>query len=180
MRIILIGFMSSGKSTIGKRLAHKMNMDFIDIDEAIESKYKMSISNFFELFGENKFRELERIILLESFEHDNTIISTGGGTPCFFDNMQLINEHGVSVYLKLHPNSIISRLLHTKKQRPLLKNLAADELADYVNTQLNNRSYYYQQARFTYEVENKKPNDIYLLLKHSFEEDGLIFSAIQH
>jgi shikimate kinase len=180
MRIILIGFMSSGKSTIGKRLAHKMNMDFIDIDEAIESKYRMSISNFFELFGENKFRELERIILLESFEHDNTIISTGGGTPCFFDNMQLINKHGISVYLKLHPNSIISRLLHTKKQRPLLKNMAADELAEYVKAQIIERAYYYQQAQFTYEVENKKPNEIYHLLKHSFNENGLIFPAFEH
>lgn len=171
--------MSSGKSTIGKQLARKMNMEFIDIDEAFESKYKMSITDFFELFGEDKFRELEHTILLESFKQNNIIISTGGGTPCFYNNMQLINEHGISIYLKLHPNSIIDRLLHTKKQRPLLKNLSQDELSNYVNIQLSKREFYYQQARFTYTVESKKPNEVYSLLKQSFEENELIFPNIQ-
>ncbi len=179
MRIILIGFMSSGKSTVGKHLARKMNMEFIDIDEAFESRYKMTITSFFELFGENKFRELEYDILLESFKLDNIVISTGGGTPCFYDNMQLINEHGISVYLKLHPKSIVERLLHTKKQRPLIKNLKPEELSNFVNTQLSERGHYYQQARFTYAVENKKPNEFYFLLKQSFEEAGIIFPNIQ-
>jgi shikimate kinase len=153
--------MSSGKTTIGKQL-----------------KFKITISNFFELFGENKFRELEHNILLESLKRDNVIISTGGGTPCFYDNMQLINEYGISVYLKLHPNSIINRLLNTKKQRPLLKNFTPDELSNYVNTQLNKREYYYLQAQFTYTIENKKPNELYNLLKKSFEEIGLMFPNI--
>jgi shikimate kinase len=179
MRIILLGFMSSGKSTIGKLVAFKMNMEFIDIDEAFESKYKMTITNFFELFGETKFRELEQIILLESLQQDNVIISTGGGTPCFYNNMQLINESGISVYLKLHPNSIVDRLLHTKKQRPLIKNLNPDELRLYVYTQLNKREFFYRQARFTYAIENKKPNELYFLLKESFKENGLIFPEIR-
>lgn len=172
--------MSSGKSTIGKQLARKMNMEFIDIDDAFESKYKMTISNFFDLFGEKKFRELERIVLLESLEQNHVIISTGGGTPCFFNNIELINSNGISIYLKLHPNSIINRLLHTKKQRPLLKNLNSEELSGYVNSQLSNRENYYQQARFIYSIENKKPNEVYYLLKRSFEENGLIFPSFQH
>ncbi len=179
MRIILIGFMSSGKSTIGKQLARKLNMEFIDIDDAFESKYKMTITNFFELFGEDKFRELEKGILLESLKQEHVVIATGGGTPCFFNNMQLINEHGISVYFKLHPNSIVDRLLHTKKKRPLLMNLSRDELNTYVNTQLNKRESFYQQARFTYTIENKKPNELYLLLKQSFEENELMFPNTQ-
>ncbi|MEI6694644.1 MAG: shikimate kinase [Bacteroidota bacterium] len=179
MRIFLIGFMSSGKSTIGKQLSRKMNLDFIDIDEAFESRYKMTITNFFELFGEAKFRELEQKILIESCLRDDVVISTGGGTPCFYNNMQFINSQGISVYLKLHPNSIIDRLLHTKKQRPLLKNLSPDELNIYVTSQLNKREYFYQQAKFTYAIENKKPNELYTLLKQSFIENGLIFPSVQ-
>ncbi len=178
MRIILIGFMSSGKSTIGRQLARKMNLEFIDIDEAFEEKYKMTITNFFDLFGEDKFRELERKVLLDSFKQDNVVISTGGGTPCFYNNIDIINKHGISVYLKLHPNSIIDRLLHTKKQRPLLKNLSLEELSSYVNSQLIKREFYYQQARFTYTVESKKPNELYFLLKQSFEENGLLFPVV--
>jgi len=179
MRIILIGFMSSGKSTIGKQLARRMNMEFIDIDEAFESKYKITISNFFEIFGEIKFRELERNILVESIKQDNVIISTGGGTPCFFDNIKLINENSISVYLKLHPNSIIDRLLHTKKQRPLIKDFNPEELCNYVNNQLIKRELFYLQARFIFSIENKKPNELFTLLKKSFEDNGLLFPYIQ-
>ncbi|MFZ4400256.1 MAG: shikimate kinase [Bacteroidales bacterium] len=179
MRIILVGFMSCGKSTIGKQLARRMNMESFDIDEAFESKYKMTINNFFELFGENKFRELEHGILMESLKQDNVIISTGGGTPCFYNNMQIINNNGISVYLKLHPKSIIDRLLNTKRQRPLLKNFTPEELSSFVYTQLSKRESYYSQSRFIFPIENKKPNEVYSLLKQSFDEIGLVFPTVQ-
>ncbi|MCX6231465.1 MAG: shikimate kinase [Bacteroidetes bacterium] len=174
MRIILVGFMSSGKTTVGRYLARKANMELIDIDEAFESRYKMSITSFFDLFGEAKFRELEHQILLDSFKHDNCIIATGGGTPCFFDNMNLIKENGISVYLKLHINSIVHRLLHTKKQRPLIKNLNPEELVEYVSKQINYRESFYNQAQFIYHLENKKPNEVYSLLKECLAEAGII------
>jgi shikimate kinase len=176
MKIILVGFMSSGKTTVGRYLARKTNMEFIDIDEAFEDRYKMSITSFFDLFGETKFRELEHQILIDNLNNENTIIATGGGTPCFFDNMQLINTHGISVYLKLHPNSIVSRLLHTKKQRPLLKNLKPEEMAEYVKQQITHRESYYNQAKFIYPLENKKPNEVYNLLKASLADKGIILA----
>jgi shikimate kinase len=166
--------MSSGKTTVGRYLARKTDMEFIDIDEAFENRFKMSITSFFDLFGEAKFRELEHQILLDCLKNEHAIIATGGGTPCFFDNMQLINNNGISVYLKLHPNSIVSRLLHTKKQRPLLKNLKPDELAEYVNQQIAYREDFYQQSNFIFTLENKKPIDVYNLLNACLIEKGII------
>jgi len=160
MQIILIGFMSSGKSSLGKQLAHKLNMDFIDIDEAFEERYKYSISDFFDRFGEEKFRELERNILQESLKNENAIIATGGGTACFYDNINLINEKGISIYLKLHPNSIFDRLIHTKKQRPLLKNLTQIELKEFINIQLIKREFYYNQAKIVVKAENIKTKNL--------------------
>lgn len=152
--------MSSGKSTIGRKLAYRFGMEFIDTDEAFEAKYKISIADFFEKFGEQKFRELEKQLLIEVLQTNNKIISTGGGTPCFYDNMQLINNMGFSVFLKLHPNSIFERLIHSKKQRPLLKNLSHDELKDFINKYLVIREKYYNLSHIIIKSENIKVNDL--------------------
>ncbi len=165
MNIILIGYMSSGKSTIGRKLAYRLGMEFIDTDEAFESKYKMAITDFFEIFGENKFRELERIVLTESLQNENTVISTGGGTPCFFDNMNIIKENGITVFLKLHPNSIFDRLIHSKKQRPLLKNLTLEELKLFIIKQLNVREQFYNLSEIIIKSENINTNDLINELK---------------
>jgi shikimate kinase len=165
MNIILIGYMSSGKSTIGRKLAYRLGMEFIDTDEAFESKYKMAITDFFEIFGENKFRELERIVLTESLQNENTVISTGGGTPCFFDNMNVIKENGITVFLKLHPNSIFDRLIHSKKQRPLLKNLTLEELKLFIIKQLNVREQFYNLSEIIIKSENINTNDLINELK---------------
>jgi shikimate kinase len=178
MRLFLIGFMSSGKSTVGRQLARKLNMEFVDIDNVFEEKYKISISDFFEKFGENKFRELERNILTETIKTDNILISTGGGTPCFYDNIQLINKSGISIYLKLHPNSIFDRLRNTKKQRPLINKLSETELKEYIIKQLNNREVFYNQANIVLKAENIKINNFYDVLKKIFEDQNLIFPSI--
>src|SRR5688500_7926474 len=101
MKVFLIGFMGSGKSTVGKKLAQKMTLDFIDLDAYIEKQRQKTISYFFENFGEEKFREIERDALAELLEKDNVVISTGGGTPCFFDNMEKIKKNGISVYIEM-------------------------------------------------------------------------------
>ncbi len=174
MNIILIGYMSSGKSTIGRKLAYRLGMEFIDTDEAFESKYKIAITDFFDRFGEVRFRELERLVLIESLQTENTIISTGGGTPCFFDNMQLINKQGISVFLKLHPNSIFDRLIHSKKQRPLLKNLTHDELKLFIIKQLSVREQFYNLSKIIIKSENIKTNDLLDELKNKIEDLKII------
>ena len=101
MKIFLIGFMGAGKTTVGKKLAKKMNYTFTDTDQIIEKTYKTSISTLFENKGENKFREIERRTLL-SINGENQIVSTGGGTPCYLNNMKWIKKNGISIYLKLN------------------------------------------------------------------------------
>ncbi len=123
MKIYLIGYMSSGKSTLGKTLANRLQLKFIDTDEAFETKYQISINDFFIKFGEEKFRELEHQLLSSLAKIEDAVISTGGGTPCYYNNIDIINENGISIYLKLHPKSIISRLKASKKQRPLVNDM---------------------------------------------------------
>lgn len=176
MNIILIGFMSSGKSTLGRKLAYRLGMEFIDTDEAFESKYKIAIADFFERFGEVRFRELERVVLLESLQSENTVISTGGGTPCFFDNMNIIKKNGITIFLKLHPNSIFDRLIHSKKQRPLLKNLTHNELKLFINKQLSVREPFYILSEIIIKSENIKTNDLIEELKVKIDNIEIINS----
>ncbi len=167
MRIYLIGYMSSGKSTLGKALATKLKYKFLDIDHAFEEKYKITINDFFERYGEDKFRELEHKLLISSFENDDIVVSTGGGTPCFFDNMELINANATSVYLKLHYKSVISRLKSTKKKRPLVKDKSNEEFEQYIEQHLESREIYYSKAHFTIKTENLTASDLFLFIKEN-------------
>lgn len=169
MRIFLIGYMSSGKSTLGKVLAKRLNLKFIDIDESFEEKYKITINDFFIKFGEPKFRELEQQLLISILNIENAVISTGGGTPCYYDNLDLINENGVSIYLKLHYKSIVARLKNTKKQRPLVKDLNDKEFENYIEENLAKREEYYSKAHHTIKSENLTINE---LLKY-IEENNI-------
>ncbi|MCD4789515.1 MAG: shikimate kinase [Bacteroidales bacterium] len=146
MLVYLIGFMGSGKTTVGKRLAGKLGYDFIDLDEMIEKKYHITINNIFNKFDENAFRLIEQKTLTETFKLKNTVISTGGGTPCFFNNMQLINKHGTSVYLKMHKQSLYDRLINSKTKRPLLTGKTPNEILNYIGMQLHHREPYYLQS----------------------------------
>ena len=156
MRIFIIGFMYSGKSTIGKKLAKAMNLEYIDTDHVFESKYNITVAHFFEKYGEDLFREFEHKILLETIEKDNVIISTGGGLPCFNGNMELIKQNGISIYLNMSPISIIHRINHSKKKRPLLKNKSPEELQTYIETLLKQREIFYNQATLT--IKGESPN----------------------
>ena len=128
MRIYLIGYMASGKSRMGQELSALTGYPFIDTDELIERKYRISILDFFERYNEDSFRKIEKDLLPETLNYDDAIIATGGGTPCFFDNMDFIKRNGISVYLKMSPESLVDRLSGIRKKRPLLKDKTKQEL----------------------------------------------------
>ena len=148
--------MYSGKSTVGKKLANTMNLKHIDTDIVFETKYNITIANFFDKYGENLFRELEHKILVEIIEQDNIIISTGGGLPCFLNNIEIIKENGISIYLNMSPISIIHRINNSKKKRPLLQNKSPEELENYIKTVLKERELYYNQANL--KIKGEDPN----------------------
>ena len=118
--IILIGYMGSGKSTLGRKIARKLNYEFLDTDSAIEEKEGLTIAAIFEQFGEVHFRKLETNILLSLKGKEKIVIATGGGMPCFNGNMNLLNELGRTFYLKRSVNELVHRLVNAKRVRPLI------------------------------------------------------------
>jgi len=147
MRLFLIGYMCSGKTTLGKYLAKQLNMDFIDLDEFIEQKENLTITDIFNERGEKLFRQLEHNYLKELSMYDNVIIATGGGTPCCNNNMDIINSQGISVYLYTSEDVLIDRLLVMGENRPLVRGKSRDELNKFVNSHIKDREPYYQQAK---------------------------------
>ena len=164
MRIYLIGFMGSGKSSLGRRLAKKLGYPFVDIDQVIENLSGMSIPDIFLRFGESHFRELEQQALRLTVNHHKAVIATGGGTPCFFDNMQFINEHGVSVYLRMSPVSLAYRLKHAQIPRPLIEQLKGEDLLRFIEEKLKEREPLYLQARCIIKGETVKAEQVILLV----------------
>lgn len=146
MKIYLIGYMASGKTNLGREMAEAAGFSFADLDELFEEKYKVSILEFFEKYGEELFRKFEREILLETAALDNVVISTGGGTPCFFNNMDFILENGRSVYLKMPVSLLAARLSAIRKKRPLLKEVSSPELEDHIASHLKEREAWYLRA----------------------------------
>lgn len=151
-RIILIGYMGSGKTTVGKALAADLRMPFYDLDWYIESRMRKSVRQIFDEQGEERFRQIEHNMLHEVAEFENVVISCGGGTPCFFDNMDYINRQGESVYLKCTPEVLYRHLKMGKTVRPLLLNKTPEEVQTFIHEQLGQREAYYVQARHTLDV----------------------------
>ena len=151
-RIILIGYMGSGKTTIGKALSKETGMMFYDLDWYIESRMRKSVSQIFAEKGEEGFRKIEYNMLHEVAEFEDVIISCGGGTPCFFDNMDYLNQQGDVVYLKATPETLYKHLLMAKVERPLLKGKSSEELVAYITEHLNERAPFYEKARYTLDV----------------------------
>lgn len=148
-RIFLIGFMGSGKSTTGSKLARKIGYDFVDMDYLIEETAGMTIPGIFSEHGEEVFRKWELDILQELCERDNIIVSTGGGAPCHGDMISIMNDHGATVYIKLSPAALRDRLVNSKTQRPLIQGKSERELEDFITSLLEQREVYYKQAKFT-------------------------------
>ena len=146
MRIFLIGFMGCGKSTIGKKLAEALSCKFIDLDKYIEGKTGESIQQIFKEKEEKYFRVLETESLMEICKSDNLVIATGGGTPCFFDNMQRILDKGICIYLKMEANNLAKRLSKERSKRPLIKNLTKKYLVNFIRKKLVEREVFYNKA----------------------------------
>ncbi len=173
--VYLIGFMASGKTSIGKRLAAHLAMDFLDLDAKIEEKYGINISDFFAQKGEAAFRELESQTLKETIHSQTRIIACGGGTPCFNNNMQWINENGISVYLKLSPKHLFKRLRNKVEKRPLVAKLSVEDLQVFINQKLNERSSFYEQANFIVKRKNEdKKKDIAKHIVRILRQEHLI------
>ncbi len=165
--IFLIGFMGSGKTTWGKKIANKLAIPFLDLDQEIVAHIGMSIPEYFTTFGEEKFRLLESDFLKRQ-QGKEAIISTGGGTPCYYDNMQWIKENGLSLYLYHTPQSLWSRLSESDlKKRPVLHGFSGDELFDFIATKLQERAPFYEQADIKFEQIHTTLADIIdLIEKH--------------
>jgi shikimate kinase len=142
--------MGSGKSTIGKKLAKRLQYSFVDLDMLIEGKQLKSVSRIFAENGEQEFRMLEKKYLHEIANSENVVISTGGGTPCFFDNMEFMNSRGLTIYLKLSPTELAERLEATQdNKRPLLAEKKGNKLIRFIEEGLKMRESFYCQANFT-------------------------------
>ncbi|MDR3142751.1 MAG: shikimate kinase [Tannerellaceae bacterium] len=152
-RIYLIGYMGAGKTTVGKKLARQMNLSFIDLDHYIEARYHKMVRQLFEEKGEAVFRDIECKMLHETGMIENVVISTGGGTPCFFDNMSFMNQTGTTVYLKTSSGELTKRLELVKHTRPVLKGLSGEKLKQFITDNLEKRDPWYKQASVIFDAE---------------------------
>jgi shikimate kinase len=152
-RIFLIGYMGAGKTTIGKELARRMRLSFVDLDTHIEARYHKTISRLFAEKEEEGFRKIEQKILHEVSMFENVLISTGGGAPCFYDNMAFMNRTGQTVYLKVSPGELAKRLELVKHTRPILNGRRGNELLSFVSDSLEKRTPYYMQAAIVFDAE---------------------------
>ncbi len=151
-RIILIGYMGAGKTTIGRKLAKALNLAFYDLDWYIENRFCMKIPQIFQEKGEEGFRDIERRMLHELAEVENVVIACGGGTPCFFDNMDYMNQKGETVFLNADIDAIKGHLLMGKSVRPLIQGKSIEELDIYIRESLKERLPFYQKAKHTVNI----------------------------
>lgn len=158
-RIILLGYMGAGKTTVGRQLAKDMGLMFYDLDWYITSRMHRTVAQIFEESGEEGFRTVERNMLHEVAEFEDVVISCGGGTPCFFDNMDYLNRQGETVYLKATPEVLYAHLKMGKSVRPLLLNKTPEQVEVFVKEQLKQREPYYLKARHVLDVSLLDTND---------------------
>ncbi|MCQ2279231.1 MAG: shikimate kinase [Bacteroidales bacterium] len=166
-RIVIVGFPGAGKSSVGRRLAARLNWNFVDTDTYFESKYHISIPDFFSKYGEDFFRISEATVLKEVLKLSHVVISTGGGMPCFFENMDLIVSSSCAVYLKLSPKSLATRLAVSHKVRPLVTGNGLEEITEYVEKTLVEREVFYSRAQITVKGESLVLDDLLALLRDS-------------
>ena len=152
-RIFLIGYMGAGKTTLGKACARAMGLTFVDLDWYIEERYHKTVRQIFEERGEDGFRELEKRMLHETGEFEDVVISVGGGTPCFFDNMDYMNSVGQTVFLDVDVKVLFRRLKVAKQQRPLLANKTDEELMTFIVEALQKRLPFYSKAKYVFNGE---------------------------
>lgn len=150
--IVLLGYMCAGKTTIGRALAKKLGLTFYDLDWYIEERFHKKVPEIFAEDGEAKFRDMERRMLHEVAEFENIVLSCGGGTPCFFDNMDYLNSVAETFYIKATPETLCRHLAISKGERPLLKGKTNEELREFVTKQLAERAPFYERAKHTVDI----------------------------
>lgn len=156
--IYLVGMPGSGKTTLGKKLSNTLEYDFVDLDSLIQQNEGMSIEQIFEEKGEEFFREIERLYLQSTNKLSKTIISTGGGTPYYFDNMDWINQHGLSIFLDISIEQLTQRILQNPTKRPLFKGLSDSEIHEKLLNLMEIRNPYYLKSRLIVDINGLNKN----------------------
>lgn len=151
--ITLIGYMCAGKTTVGKALGKRLGRTFYDLDWYIEERFHTRVPQIFAEHGEAHFRDLERRMLHEVAEFEDIVLSCGGGTPCFFDNIDYLNRVSQTVYLRATPATLCRHIAMSRGERPLLKGKTAGELTDFVTAQLHEREPFYSRAAYTVDID---------------------------
>lgn len=161
-KLVLIGYMGSGKSIIGLELAKKLKINHFDLDDLIEKSQNLTISDIFKQRGEIFFRKKEHEIFTQKIAStEDFVLSTGGGTPCYYNNHLLFDEKNVqTIYLKASINTLAQRLIREKNERPLIQNLSNDDLNEYIGKHLFERGFYYNKAKFIIPVDSKSIEQI--------------------
>lgn len=160
--LFIIGYMATGKTTFGKALSRATGRRFIDLDFYIEQRYHATVREIFDVKGEAEFRRIEREMLHETAGFEDCIISCGGGTPCFFDNMEFMNAHGTTLWLRASEETLFSRLVRKREKRPLIASLSDEGIRSFVSGQLEARSPFYSKARAQWQsdsLEDKRQID---------------------
>jgi len=158
MRIFLIGFMGCGKTTLGKKLAVRMAYDLIDLDHKVEENTGSTIADYFSAHGEEAFRKLESDTLKNWDYPENCVVATGGGTPCFFDNMDWMNANGLTIYIDMPAIALAKRLEKGAAKRPLLKGLTEAALVNFIEEKLTDRRLFYQKSKLIISGINLTPD----------------------
>jgi len=146
--------MGAGKTTAARRLANRLGWEVVDTDDMFEEKYKISVCDFFSKYDEALYRKLESEVLKSTESLENVVVSTGGGTACYFDNIDWMNQHGLTVFLRISEKAVVDRLLHAKRKRPLAVGKSEEELADFVAQHYTSRLPFYEKAQITVKSED--------------------------
>jgi shikimate kinase len=157
--------MGCGKSTLGRKLSALLNLTLIDLDTFLEERYFKTIPQIFAEEGEAEFRLKERKVLEEVSAFDNVIVATGGGAPCFFDNVELMNKSGFCVFLDVTTDSLVSRLIHAKTERPLIKGKSPDELHGFIEMMMEKRRPFYEKAKYILKGSEIAPEQVIELVR---------------
>ena len=153
-KIYIVGYMGAGKTTAAKRLAHRLGWEVADTDALFEEKYRISVDDFFQKYDEPLYRKLESEILKSTESLDKVVISTGGGTACYFDNMDWMNQHGLTVFMRISPAAAVDRVLHSRHKRPLARGKTEAELMEFVSQHYAARMPFYERAQITVKSED--------------------------
>jgi shikimate kinase len=167
MKIFLVGYMASGKSTAAKKLASKLGLQAVDLDAEIVKTSGLSIPEIFKAKGEKGFRKLEQSELRKWIGQDGYVMACGGGTPCFFESMDEMNAAGATVYLQMTPKAVVDRVQESKQERPILKGLSNEKMLDKVTFQLSKREPFYSRAQWTINGVNLDIEELVGMVNHS-------------